>query len=345
MTRGTRTLIDSYKKETPPPEVSVIVPVYNGEERLVPCIRSLLDQQNVALEIVLINDASTDGTRRLIDALAQDHAAIVPVHLPRNGGVHEARITGLKYARAPWIGFMDADDFVRPYMFSTLLHTGQREDVDIVVCGSDRVDASRNVIANKLRFRCAQRVDSNIPARFCKLEFGTGSLWNKLYRRDIIMPCRDLQFPWRQNINEDMILNLDCFRRARAVFLLPEILYEYVFNPHSVTSRMDKGRAYAETFRACALALNVLPNLDSYLRMLIVDLYRRQLGFNDYCLASSEDLAPHEADLAEAVSLIYRVDPTALAMLALRTPRVKKSRKAMQRLWWLRPSFWLWRLR
>ena len=110
MTRGTRTLIDSYKKETPPPEVSVIVPVYNGEERLVPCIRSLLDQQNVALEIVLINDASTDGTRRLIDALAQDHAAIVPVHLPRNGGVHEARITGLKYARAPWIGFMDADD-------------------------------------------------------------------------------------------------------------------------------------------------------------------------------------------------------------------------------------------
>jgi hypothetical protein len=344
MTRGTHILTD-FHKQAPPPEVSVIVPVYNGEEGFLPSIRSLLDQQDVAFEIILINDASTDSTGRIIETLAQDHAAIVPVHMPRNGGVHEARLTGLEHARAPWIGFMDADDFVRPHMFSTLLHTAQREDVDIVICGSDRVDASRKVIATKLRFHRAQRVEADILARFCQFEFGKGMLWNKLYRRDVILPCRDLHFPWRQNINEDMILNLACFRRARSVFLLPEILYEYVVNLHSVTARMDKPRAYVETFRACALALNVLPDLDAHSRTLIVDLYRRQLGFDAYSLTLSADLADHEKDLAEAVALIHSVDPTALAILALRTPHVKKPRRAWWQPWRRRPGRWLWRLR
>lgn len=343
MTQGTHILINVHKPTTP--EVSVIVPVYNGEHGLAPSVRSLLDQQNVSLEIILINDASTDETGRLIDKLAQDHAAIVPVHMPRNSGAHEARLIGLEHASAPWIGFVDADDFVRPYMFSTLLHAAQREDVDIVICGADRVDPSRKLIETKLRFRSEQRVEADILDHFCHLEFGTGMLWNKLYRRDVILPCRDLQFPWRQNINSDMILNLACFHRARTVFLLPDILYDYVFNPSSLTSKLDKKRAYVEIYRACALALNMLPDIDGDFRKLIIDLYRRQLEFDAYCLTSSSDLAAHEEDLAEAVALINCVAPTALAMLAMRTPHAKKRRKAWWRLKRLRPRRWSWRLR
>ncbi|WP_167853461.1 glycosyltransferase family 2 protein [Roseovarius aestuariivivens] len=321
-------------KQASRPKVSVIVPVYNGEKTLEPSIRSLCDQKDVALEIILINDASTDATGRLIDALAKDHPCIIPVHLTANGGAHEARLKGLEYVRAPWVGFLDADDFARPYMFSTLLKAAQREDVDIVICGLARVDASREVIGTKVHFHCEQRIESDIFARFCQSEFGVGSLNNKLYRRDLLLPCRDLQFPWRQNVGEDLVFNLDCFRRARAVFLLPDILYEYVVNPESVTSVMtrDQARKYVEIFRAFALALKALPDRDAHLRTLIVDLYRHRFEFDAFRLPSSADLNLYEEELAEAEELIHSIAPTALANLALRPPLARANQPIRKRL-------------
>ncbi len=309
------------------PQVSVIVPVYNAEKTLERSVRSLLNQKNLNIEIILVNDASTDATANLIRAIAGEHSAIVPIHLSRNVGAHEARLAGLKYARAPWIGFMDADDFARPPMFQTLLRTAQRENVDIVICASDRVDPSRKVISTKVQFPNAQRVDIDVFTKFCQFEFGTGALWNKLYRREIILPCCNLHFPWRQDTNEDMILNLSCFLRARSVFLLPEVLYEYVANPNSETGEMinNHARAYCKNFRAFAIALHVTPNLDEKSRTLIIDLYRRQLSFNDYCLPSCAELAVYEVELAEAEELVYRNAPSELAKLALRaSPRAGK---------------------
>lgn len=341
---GKEKLADLHKQALPP-EASVIVPVYNREERLVASIRSLLEQKGVTLEIILVNDASTDATGRLVDSLAGDYSSIIPVHRLQNGGAHEARLTGLAHASTPWIGFMDADDFFRPNMYSTLLTAAKREDVDVVVCGSDRVDASRKTIKTKLSFRNQQRVEVDILRQFCQLEFGTGSLCNKLFWHEAILPFLDMHLHWRQDINEDMILNLACFNRARAVLLLPDILYEYVLNPQSSSTMIDSASAYVETFRAFALALNVLPDMDEERQMMIVDLYRRQLEFNMYCLTSSEDLAAHEDLLAEAVALINRVDPVALAMLALRLPREKRRPKLPFRVRQHRRSRWKYRLR
>lgn len=310
------------------PDISIIVPVYNGADRLTASLQSLLDQQDVTLEIIVVNDASTDGTDVLIDHLAQKYAAIVPVHLPINLGVHEARLAGITEARADWIGFLDADDFARPQMFSKMLQAGQLARADIVICSSDRVDDTRKRIAPKLHLRRSQLVEADIFARFCQLEFGTGMLWNKIFRRTLIWPYRTLHFPWRQNINEDLILNLACFQQADRIFLMRDILHEYVFRKSSATSRMQDHQAYVDTFRACAVALAVLPDLDAKRRSMVVDLYRRQLGFAAYCVARSVDLGAHEAELAEAVEVIYLHSPTALAMLSARAPQATNPRAA-----------------
>src|SRR5690554_2042448 len=124
------------------PKVSVIVPVFNAGEKLVPSIESLLNQTLKDIEIIIVNDASTDNSGSVIDQLAKESTNIVPVHFSVNKGVHEARLAGLKRSTAPWIGFLDADDFARPNMFATLLSAAVDNDVDIVVCGSDRVTRS-----------------------------------------------------------------------------------------------------------------------------------------------------------------------------------------------------------
>src|SRR5690554_4033742 len=210
------------------PKVSVIVPVFNAGEKLAPSIESLLNQTLKDIEIIIVNDASTDNSGSVIDQLAKENANIAPVHFSENKGVHEARLAGLKIASAPWIGFLDADDFARPGMFAALFNAAEDNYVDIVVCGWQRVASNRRPVKGKLRFSRDSKVDRNVFERFCQFEFGTGMLWNKLYRREIILTYAGMSFPWRQRINEDLLLNIGCFSEAGSVFLLKDVLYEYV---------------------------------------------------------------------------------------------------------------------
>ncbi|WP_157746926.1 glycosyltransferase family 2 protein [Marinobacter sp. LV10R510-11A] len=85
--------------------MSVIVPVFNGGDGLEFSLRSLLKQTLKKLEIIVVNDASTDNSEAVINHLASENGNIVAIHLPENQGVHEARLAGIKKAAAPWIGF------------------------------------------------------------------------------------------------------------------------------------------------------------------------------------------------------------------------------------------------
>lgn len=305
-----------------PSEVSVIVPAYNTGEQLIPTINSLLNQSLNALEIIIVNDASTDDTAAIIDQLADQNPKIIPIHFSENKGVHEARLAGLKKSSAPWIGFLDADDFARPEMFETLFSTAEHYAVDIVICGSDRVTPARQVIAQKLRFAQSEKVSSDVFQRFCQFDFGTGMLWNKLFKRSVIEPWFDLHFPWRQNINEDLLLNIGCFYRAETVYLLKNVLHEYVVSKSSVTAGMQNSWAYVETFRAYALAINCYQRLGSEAVANIIEMYRTQMSWGRYQLADINELAAHEKRLEEATRLLC--DKNAYALSAI-IPRQQNS--------------------
>jgi glycosyltransferase involved in cell wall biosynthesis len=300
------------------PDVSVIVPVFNGGDGLEFSLRSLLNQTLKKLEIIVVNDASTDTSKAVIDILASENGNIVAIHLPENQGVHEARLAGIKKAAAPWIGFLDADDFARPNMFEVMLGAGKQENVDIVVCGSYRVTPERKLIAPKLRFKRSKKVDSDVFEKFCRFEFGTGMLWNKLYRREVLTPYGDMHFPWRQNINEDLVLNLGLFKKASSIYLLKEVLHEYVFNKSSVTSNSDNARDFVSTFRAFALALYCVPGLHEDSRHWVIELYRRQLSTQNYCVDDITKLLAYNDDLKEAINLISSIDSGYLAILSAR---------------------------
>lgn len=300
------------------PRVSVVVPVYNAGQKLIPSIDSLLNQTLKNIEIIIVNDASTDESGRLIDRLACDHDNIVPIHLGKNSGVHEARLAGLKKSTAPWIGFLDADDFARPNMFEFMYSRGMEHAAEIVVCGSYRVTPSQKIISSKLRFKRSTKVENGVFEKFCRFAFGTGTLWNKLYRRELIVPCANMRFPWRQDINEDLILNIGCFHRANSVYLCKEMLYNYVLNGNSVTSTTSNAKAYVDTYRAAALAIDSFSELGPDVLSKIIDMYRIQLSWDSYLIDDIHTIIPYQYELQEAIDLISSVYPAALALLNAR---------------------------
>ncbi|MFC4258086.1 glycosyltransferase family 2 protein [Marinobacter lacisalsi] len=300
---------------------SIIVPVFNGEQTLERSVNSLLDQTLKPLEIVLVNDASSDGTGDLIDRLAGKHPQIMAIHNDRNQGVHETRLNGLRAATAPWIGFLDADDIARPGMFEKMQAAGEQQQADIVVCGAYRVTGDRKVISPKLRFRHNATVTSDILQRFCQFRFGTGMLWNKLFRREVIMPYAELHFPWRQNINEDLILNIGCFKDAGTVHLMKDMLYEYVFRESSVSSSGSVEKACLQTLRAYAIAVSLFRHCGDEVLAEITNMYRQQLSWPPYQLADTRSMSSYGPEITEAVELILRCYPAGLGGLITTPPR------------------------
>lgn len=299
--------------------VSVIVPVFNAERHIQRTLESLAKQTLTNIEVVVVDDASSDNTRFVVQQFQnRSQLNIVYLQQAENQGVHNARLLGLQHAKGEWIGFVDADDTLKPKMYETMLSAGLIDNVDIVVCGANRVAESGKRLSTKVRFRKEKKVTENVFQQFCQLKFGTGSLWNKLYRRDVIMPFKELYFPWRQDINEDMVLNIGCFSKAKSVLAIKDVYYNYTHNLNSVSSQIDTVLAFTETFKAYALALSCFSHFDKSMLVNITDLYRTQLEKPIYQVERSVSLVKYQEALITASQLINKVYPPGLALLSSR---------------------------
>lgn len=301
-------------------DVSVIVPVFNASATLLPTLRSLLAQTLERIEIIIVDDASTDDSGEIIKKFAAEHEKIISICFLENKGVHEARLAGIKRASAPWIGFLDADDFAQPDMFRFMFDAATQENVDIALCGSYRTNAQRKKIRKRAFFGNNQRIDNKIFERFCCFEFGDGALWNKLYRSNLL---KDLDFenlPWRQNINEDLITNIGAFHKAKSLYLMKDILHESVASADSVTAKQNDITAYVNTFRAYALALRIYKTFDAESIFHITSMYRRQLDDLPYRVDDLRYLDEHYAmHLREAITAIEHIYPQGLGLLCCRS--------------------------
>ena len=121
------------------PLVSVIVPVYNVERYVQQCLESLVNQTLKEIEIIIVNDGSTDGSAEICNKYAKMDSRIVYI-TKENGGLSEARNVGLKYASADYIGFVDSDDYVDLDFFKVLYDLTQKNNAKISVGAIRRVD-------------------------------------------------------------------------------------------------------------------------------------------------------------------------------------------------------------
>ena len=188
------------------------------------CIGSLLGQTYRNIEVIVVNDASTDGTSRILGELAARDNRLRVENLAHNVGVHGARRIGVRASRGNFIGFADSDDWMAPGMYAHLLQEAQRTGAEIVVCGADCVSEDGLPLPPKVSFPVRRVFEDDLLARFCRLEFGSGLQWNKLYRAPLIRRYSELELSRRfADVGQDYIVNVGCFASARRVVTIPSV--------------------------------------------------------------------------------------------------------------------------
>ena len=126
--------------------ISVIVPVYNVEKYLRQCLDSVLAQTYRELEIILVDDGSTDGSGAICDEYATRDSRIKVVH-QQNGGLSSARNAGLDLATGEYVAFVDSDDYIHETMLELLYQALVENNADTVICNFERVDEKGDVIS------------------------------------------------------------------------------------------------------------------------------------------------------------------------------------------------------
>ena len=231
------------------PDVSVIVPVYNVEKYLPRCVKSIIDQRVKNIEILLINDGSTDSSGEICDKFAELDNRIKVIH-KKNGGLSDARNAGLDIAKGKFIGFIDSDDYVHPEMYKILLEGITNNDCDIAECGFEEVFSEGAEINNyidsigsgKIYFR-KQAILSSIMDHHCRTY-----VWNKLYKREL---WEKIRFPYGK-IYEDVFTTHKVINEATKLIKFEQVLYYYfqregsIVNSKFSTKKLDHCEALEE---------------------------------------------------------------------------------------------------
>ncbi len=168
--------------------ISVIIPVYNTEKELPKCLKSICEQTYKDLEIICIDDGSTDGSSQVLDEFSMKDNRIKVVH-QKNGGESNARNTGLKMASGEYIAFCDCDDWIDTDMYEILARELNCENIDMVG-GSwyKETDAYSQEIRNQLPVNNAAFTREELLKYLYKRDSyrGFAYMWNKLYKREIL---------------------------------------------------------------------------------------------------------------------------------------------------------------
>lgn len=208
---------------------SVVIPVYQSEETLERCVNSWLAQSLTDLELILVDDGSTDGSGALCDRLAQTDGRIRVIH-QRNAGVSAARNAGIRAAGGEFLLFTDSDDYVAPDYLESMAELQQEGDCDLVLCGFHHLYDGADIL--------------KIPGetRICRMEcfaddflelYGKSYLnmpWNKLYLTDLAG-----EFDTSLNLGEDLLFNLEYLSKCRRVAVLGKTLCYYIQEEQKVT--------------------------------------------------------------------------------------------------------------
>lgn len=203
--------------------ISVIIPVYNVEPYLSACLDSVLAQTHRELEILLIDDGSTDGSGAICDRYAAMDPRIRVIH-QENGGVSCARNRGLELAAGELISFIDSDDTMEPNMYEFLVQLMQEHGADISHCGYKRLLRDKVLLVNDTKKIWVQNSNEALD-RFVSGRLFGGGLWNKLFRRELL---EGIYFREDLKNNEDILFNFEAFRQAQRSVFADYPLYNYV---------------------------------------------------------------------------------------------------------------------
>lgn len=215
-------------------KISVVVPIYNVEQYLVRCIESILQQTYPYLEIILVDDGSSDHSGEICDQYKQKDARIQVIH-KQNGGLSDARNAGIKLATGKYIGFVDSDDYIHPKMYEVLLATMQQKQVDIAICNYQKIN-EQGIQESKEIQETIELFDATqaINLLFSDNEISNYA-WNKLYKKELF---EGVQYPFGKKM-EDIGTTYRLFMKANQLAYTNYIGYYYYQRSDSILKSVD----------------------------------------------------------------------------------------------------------
>ena len=215
--------------------LSIIVPIYNTEIYLRKCIDSLINQTLSNIEIILINDGSTDGSEAICNEYAKLYKNIIVIN-KENKGLSDSRNIGLKNARGKYIGFVDSDDWVSNKMFETLYKLCIKNDADIAQCDFYREYKNNeklkldNISQNNITI-----YSGNESLQLLDTQYGENMvvLWNKIYKREIF---EEIEFPIGK-INEDEYVTYKLLHKSKKIIDINVPMYHYRQRDNSIMNK------------------------------------------------------------------------------------------------------------
>ena len=227
--------------------LSVIVAAYNIEAYIERGIRSICEQTYHNLEIIVVDDGSADGTGRILDEMAGNDARIQVIH-KENGGLAQARNTGIARARGNYIGFVDGDDWIDPDMYEKMFSAMKDKQADLAVCRYRQISRTRTFdgsVDRAVLFEGQEALTAYVEERE---EFAIqNAAWNKLYRKELLSGNLFPEGRWY----EDIVFATEALARAGRCIYLDIALYNYIIDREdSIMNRRINSRTFTDQIPA-----------------------------------------------------------------------------------------------
>lgn len=265
--------------------ISVIVPIYNVEQYLPKCIDSIISQTYNNIEIILVDDGSTDRSSQICDEYAKNNSKIVAIH-KENGGADSARKAAIKIAKGEYIAYVDGDDWIEPQMFERLYCFAKKYNAKIVESGI--IDTSSSY--------CVKRISPFDEGLYVEKAFETiiepniiyfppffkhgifASLCNKLYKKNIIEKYQMLP-DHSDNIFDDVMVSIPCVAEAKSIYITHECFYHYrvrndsvkhSYRPNFASRIISCYKEWMDRFQYCKKKSIIQQQLDYYLMYILL---------------------------------------------------------------------------
>lgn len=203
-------------------KLSIVALVYNLEKYLPRCLDALVSQTMKDIEILCVDDGSTDSAPQIIEDYKNRYPDLIKVFHKENGGEFTTRNYGLERASGEYVTFVDTDDYVEPNWAEKLYNAAKQNDADLAVCGFERINLETNKVVAKDMTKYGNIVKEIKPNDDFML-FINPAPWNKVYKREKI---KDLHFLPFRGFNDTLFL-ASAFTRINKVAFIPDVLYHY----------------------------------------------------------------------------------------------------------------------
>lgn len=220
-------------------KISIVVPVYNLEQHIQRCVESICNQTYKNIEIILVDDGSSDNSYKKIQELAKNDDRIKVLH-QENSGVTKARLSGIKIASGEWIGFVDGDDSIDIDMYERLLNNAKKYDAQVSHCGYKMVFPSRTDYYYNTGRTIVQNNSQGLKDLVAGL-FVEPGLWNKLFHKSLFNGLLNDNFLDLSIKNlEDLLMNYFLFRESQKSIYEDFCPYNYIVRENSAaTSKIN----------------------------------------------------------------------------------------------------------